>query len=262
MRRPVELPPHGSAERTLRHYPVEPPRPDAGPQLTGPRRILPPPVELPPPGEETGPRPVDLPRAESGPDGPRRILPPPIELHPEGRPDRTVPPPEPNGAHTLPPPIELRPADRTMPPVDPPRADGGQPGPAGTTSEFTQERPPEDKTADLPTSALSIQTPTNSTPSPPRRRARPDDDPQRPVPGNQDDHSTALGEDVLNTQERNLLRELQDELARREQHDQGPGGGWSGRHGKPFDQARAAGGPMMVNGVPPRAEGRGYPPAN
>jgi hypothetical protein len=270
MRRPVELPPHGSAERTLRHHPVEPPRADAGPeqrrpvdlpraepgpQATGPRRMLPPPVELPPPGEETGPRPVDLPRSESGQDGPRRLLPPPIELHSEGRGDRVVPPPETNGERTLPPPIELRPADAA-------RANGRQPNPAETTSEFAQERPPEDRPADLPTSALSIQTPTNSTPSPPRRRARPDDDPQRPVPDNQDTHSAALGHDVLNTQERNLLRELQDELARREQHDQGPSGGWSGRHGKPFDQAHAAGGPMMVNGVPPRTEGRGYPPAN
>ncbi|HEY0454563.1 hypothetical protein, partial [Actinophytocola sp.] len=71
-------------------------------------------------------------------------------------------------------------------------------------------------------------------------------------------------------QERNLLRELQDELARREKDQpSSSSGSWridrSGRHGKPgapFDSARASGGPMMVNGVPPHSEGRGGYPAS
>jgi hypothetical protein len=89
-----------------------------------------------------------------------------------------------------------------------------------------------------------------------------------------DKHSQAFVDDILNTQERNLLRELQDELARREQQDPAPNnsaGSWhvdrSGRHGKPgggvpFEHPNQTTGPMIINGVPPHGDNRGYPPAN
>lgn len=82
-----------------------------------------------------------------------------------------------------------------------------------------------------------------------------------------DKHSQAFVDDILNTQERNLLRELQDELARREQQEAKPAA-WqvdrSGRHGKPgqFDNPNQTTGPMIINGVPPHPDRRGYPPAN
>jgi hypothetical protein len=114
------------------------------------------------------------------------------------------------------------------------------------------------------------------SPLPRRRRAEPQDPPSRPrlapapVPesaGGVDKHSQAFVDDILNTQERNLLKELQDELARREQDPPSAqsSGSWqvdrSGRHGKPatagpFDQPNQTG-PMIINGVPPHE--RGYP---
>jgi hypothetical protein len=120
------------------------------------------------------------------------------------------------------------------------------------------------------------RTDSHPSPLPRRRRAEPQDPPSRPrlapapVPesaGGVDKHSQAFVDDILNTQERNLLKELQDELARREQ-DPPPAqnsGSWqvdrSGRHGKPatpgpFDQPNQTG-PMIINGVPPHD--RGYP---
>jgi hypothetical protein len=113
------------------------------------------------------------------------------------------------------------------------------------------------------------------SPSPRRRREEPQDPPSRPrlapapapEPAGVDKHSQAFVDDILNTQERNLLKELQDELARREQ-DHPPqaqsSGSWrpdrSGRHGKPaaapFDQPNQNG-PVIINGVPPHE--RGYP---
>jgi hypothetical protein len=83
-----------------------------------------------------------------------------------------------------------------------------------------------------------------------------------------DKHSQAFVDDILNTQERNLLKELQDELARREQQDPPQNSGsWrtdrSGRHGKPvspFDHPNQTTGPMIINGVPPHD--RGQPPTN
>jgi hypothetical protein len=84
----------------------------------------------------------------------------------------------------------------------------------------------------------------------------------RLVPASKDNSS--FGDDILNTQERNLLRELQDELARRENEEQGStsSSSWSGRHNKPgFEPHRQNGsGPMMVNGTPPNQDGRGRPP--
>jgi hypothetical protein len=83
-----------------------------------------------------------------------------------------------------------------------------------------------------------------------------------------DKHSQAFVDDILNTQERNLLRELQDELARREQQQEPSTGPWtvdrSGRHGKPasaapFEHPNQTTGPMIINGVPPHSDGR-YPP--
>lgn len=123
---------------------------------------------------------------------------------------------------------------------------------------------------------------TASRPAPPlpRRREEPpqqQEPPSRPrlapapaPTGGVDKHSQAFVDDILNTQERNLLKELQDELARREQQDpppqQGGSGSWrvdrSGRHGKPgqFEHPNQTTGPMIINGVPPHE--RGYPPAN
>lgn len=153
------------------------------------------------------------------------------------------------------------------------------PEPAKPEAVFAQERLLDEKPDDLPESALRIETPTNSRPSPRRRANKPgeaNDGPPRPVPdspppSDPDQHSAALVDDILNTQERHLLRELQDELARREQQEQGStsSGPWridkSGRHGKPgagpFDSARASG-PTLINGVPPHPGPRGgYPPA-
>lgn len=121
-----------------------------------------------------------------------------------------------------------------------------------------------------PASALSMETPTNSAPSPRRRADRRANDepaarprlvpaaPEPPEDTPQDKHAAALVDDMLNTQERNLLRELQDELARREKQDN-PGPWRSGRHGKPsssFDQAGPN--PMVVNGGAPPQPERGY----
>jgi hypothetical protein len=139
-----------------------------------------------------------------------------------------------------------------------------------------QARVEDEPLADQPPSALREETRTDSSPSPlPRRRAEPPlEHPSRPqlAPASSvDKHSQAFVDDILNTQERNLLKELQDELARREQQEpppQQPGnsGSWridrSGRHGKPagaFDHPNQTTGPMIINGVPPHD--RGYPPA-
>ncbi|WP_460402663.1 hypothetical protein, partial [Actinophytocola sediminis] len=103
-------------------------------------------------------------------------------------------------------------------------------------------------------------------PAPRRRRRSQDEPPARPrlvpaappadPPADHDRHAAALIDDMLNTQERHLLRELQDELARRENQDSQTGPWRSGRHGKsstPFEPGQAA-----VNGLPPRHDrGRG-----
>jgi hypothetical protein len=153
--------------------------------------------------------------------------------------------------------------------------------------EFEQERAKDEPPPQLPPSALREETRTDSAPPPRRSRAStPDDDepqtkehPSRPnlAPANgADKHSQAFVDDILNTQERNLLQELQDELARREQQDTQPpignnSGPWrvdrSGRHGKPaggppFEHPNQTTGPMIINGVPPHPDKRGYPPAN
>ncbi len=144
-------------------------------------------------------------------------------------------------------------------------------------AQFEQERLPEDEPTELPQSALREETRTDSAPSPrPRAKAKEDEPPARqkpePANGGVDKHSQAFVDDILNTQERNLLRELQDELARREQQESQPNAGssWridrSGRHGKPasagFDHPNQTTGPMIINGVPPHPDKRGYPPAN
>jgi hypothetical protein len=153
--------------------------------------------------------------------------------------------------------------------------------------EFEQERVKEEPPPAQPPSALRAETRTDSALPPRRSRAnkKPDDDePQTKehsarqdiAPANgADKHSQAFVDDILNTQERNLLRELQDELARREQQDSQPpvgnnSGPWrvdrSGRHGKPanagpFEHPNQTTGPMIINGVPPHPDKRGYPPA-
>jgi hypothetical protein len=258
--------------------PVEPPRAD---QAADPQRPLPPPIDLParteilpavkPPSDRPLPPPVGLPRASGA-----ESLPPPVELHRAEPMASEVPTPPQGGA--LPPPIELHRQAPGRADTAPGESSGPLPppielrpdGPVEARSAFAQERlpdeEPEERSADMPPSALNMETPTNSRPSPRRRPKPKDGPPTRPrlVPANPDTHSAAFGDDILNTQERNLLRELQDELARREQQDEGStsSSAWSGRHGKPgFDQARAPGRPMMVNGVPPKPEGNGYPPA-
>jgi hypothetical protein len=182
--------------------------------------------------------------------------------------------------------------------IDPPTmmspATGGLVGPGGLvggeeepprveavrSDPFSQPEPQarveEELLAEQPPSALREENPTGSAPSPsPRRRAElPPEHPSRPqlAPASGvDKHSQAFVDDILNTQERNLLKELQDELARREQQEPPPppGNSWrgdrSGRHGKPqagpnpFDHPNQTTGPMIINGVPPHD--RGYPPA-
>ncbi|TDV40635.1 hypothetical protein [Actinophytocola oryzae] len=131
---------------------------------------------------------------------------------------------------------------------------------------------------------LRIESRPSPTPLPRRReeprRVESHDPPSRPrlapapapvQTGGVDKHSQAFVDDILNTQERNLLKELQDELARREQQDPPPAnssGSWrvdrSGRHGKPatagpYDHPNQPNGPMIINGGPPHDQG--YPSA-
>jgi hypothetical protein len=184
------------------------------------------------------------------------------------------------------------PAEQTR--IDPPTmmtpATGGLVGPGGLVGG-EEEPPPVEATRPDPfvseqhqredPPALQEEPRTDSRPSPlPRRQPPPPQDPPSrprlapaPSPTNGvDKHSQAFVDDILNTQERNLLKELQDELARREQQDAPPqagnSGSWrvdrSGRHGKPatagpFDHPNQTTGPMIINGVPPHE--RGYPPA-
>jgi hypothetical protein len=164
----------------------------------------------------------------------------------------------------------VSPEEELPPPVEAARTDPFSPEPQ-------QEEPP----------AIQDEPRTDSRPSPnPRRRAAEDDQQDQPLrprlapapapESGVDKHSQAFVDDILNTQERNLLKELQDELARREQQDPPPpqqqpqndSGSWrvdrsGGRHGKPaggFDHPNQTTGPMIINGVPPHE--RGYPPAN
>jgi hypothetical protein len=186
---------------------------------------------------------------------------------------------------------EESPAEQTS--IDPPTIMsapvGGVVGPGGLVGGGEEELPPpveavrkdpfrqheQDERAEMQ------EPPADVRPSPlPRRRPEesPQDPPSRPrlapapvQSGGVDKHSQAFVDDILNTQERNLLKELQDELARREQQDPPPqannSGSWrvdrSGRHGKPatagpFDHPNQTTGPMIINGVPPHD--RGYPP--
>lgn len=172
--------------------------------------------------------------------------------------------------------------------VDPPTmmspATGGLVGSGGLVGgdeELSDDPFPAERPLEGPAELAAVQeeSRTDARPSPsPRRRAdESPDQPSRPrlapvpPPGNGvDKHSQAFVDDILNTQERNLLKELQDELARREQQDAPPQnpGSWrtdrSGRHGKPataspFDHPNQTG-PMIINGVPPHD--RGQPPTN
>jgi hypothetical protein len=162
-------------------------------------------------------------------------------------------------------------------PVDAPRVEAVRtdPFPAEPfAAEPTPVRPVEPAPDEPP--GMQEEGP-QPTPLPRRRAAEPPEPPSRPrlapapaPTAGVDKHSQAFVDDILNTQERNLLKELQDELARREQQDPGQQGqgSWrvdrSGRHGKPatagpFDQPNQ-GGPVIINGVPPHE--RGYPPNN
>jgi hypothetical protein len=242
-------------------------------------RTLPPPIELPqaapamPPAvsplrgsaelaEELAP-PIELHRADpdSLPTPPKGALPPPVELRPVEPVERTLAPPvelrQVDPGPGLPPPVELH-APRELPP--PNSAEQTAVFAPATAADAPDEQP-GDGPADLPQSALRIDTPTNSRPAPRRRAKSKDATRPRLAPAGKDNHSAAFGDDILNTQERSLLRELQDELARREQEDQGStsSNAWSGRHGK-FDSARSSG-PVAINGAQPNPEGRGYPPA-
>ena len=267
--------------------PVDLPRAEAPADDGGPGgHTLPPPIELPqaapalPPAvrlrgsaevaEELAP-PIELHRADpdSLPTPPKGALPPPVELRSVEPVERTLPPPmelrrpdEPEPGPGLPPPVELR-APRGEQPDPEPRSNAAE-----RTAVFAPADPadvageqPGDKPDDLPPSALRMDNPTNSRPAPRRRAKSKDATRPRLAPAGKDNHSAAFGDDMLNTQERSLLRELQDELARREQQDQGSttSNTWSGRHGK-FDSARPSG-PVVINGAQQNPEGRGYPPA-
>jgi hypothetical protein len=199
--------------------------------------------------EQSGPVPpaVEFRRPQGQEPPPRAVTepgPPPESPRAEADPDRSGPHQVPNAMPSqLPSPVPTA-------------------GPAESTAVFAPAAPMPDEQADdaeLPDSALHIQTPTNSRPSPRRRKTIGGTRP-RLVPASDEAGAAEPGDDILNTQERNLLRELQDELARREQEEQGSttSAGWSGRHG--FDSARVTGGPAAINGMPPTPEGRGYPP--
>jgi hypothetical protein len=232
---------------------------------------LPPPVELRPVA------PVEQP-AE---------LPPTVALHPapEGSvptPPRGMPPqaaqqavapaiaPAQHPVADLPPGLLPGPVPMPKPQAVPSPMPGPVPeaGPGESTAVFAKEQLAEEpgEPGDQPDSALHIDTPTNSRPSPPRRRSKGRDGTRpRLLPAtrsNPDGHAAAFGDDVLNTQERNLLRELQDELARREQQDQGgTPDAWSGQNAMPGFDTMPPGQPPMINGTPPSPDGRGYPPA-
>lgn len=282
----------------------EPPRIESAPRLSEPAHVEPPrlaaapePLRMPDP-EPPRPEPIPEPPRLSAvqPEPPRvaavplerpRMDPPAVDVpHVDSLPVRKDPPfvdqpvfTEPDEGPRVDPPTMMTPAasirDDKVDAFEPPAA----------APQFEQERLPEEKQADLPQSALHEDAPTSSRPSPtPRRRAEPpkDEQPQpeppsrpalTPVNGGVDKHSQAFVDDILNTQERNLLRELQDELARREQQEpQQNTGSWtvdrSGRHGKPasagpFEHPNQTTGPMIINGVPPHGDNRGnYPPAN
>jgi hypothetical protein len=275
---PVRTPAFGTEPRHDQPVPVAAP---------AEQRPLPPPIELPRTEERTLPPPIELPQAAE----PRRMeeppneLPPPIELH-RGNPDGAVPTPPRGslpppielrrGERSLPPPVELRPAEPTsveahrpdaepLPPVMPPAEAKPVPRPnaAEETAVFEPVAgEPEPRDDERPPPALSVATPSISRPSPRRRPKAKDATRPRLVPASKDNHSATFGDDILNTQERNLLRELQDELARREEQEHGStsSSAWSGRHGKQgFDAQRTNGGPMTINGTPPNPDG--YPPA-
>jgi hypothetical protein len=261
---PVEL-------RRAEPAPVEPTRPDqpAGSDLPAPvplRRPSPSnadaptekhravkPGSMPPPAEQRGP-------ADSGTGS---ALPPPVELHGTGSaPPRPAELSEPGTGSALPPPVELRRVDAE--PSGGARGEHSLPSsvepvaPEGP-SVFAQERAPEepDSRSSQPPSALRADTPTNSRPAP-RRRAKPKDGTRPRLNPAGKDNPGAFGDDILNTQERSLLRELQDELARREQQNQGgtSSSTWFSRHGK----SGGSGAPTVVNGVPPQQDGRGGQP--
>lgn len=274
----VRVKPFGGEPR--HSQPTEPPRP-----VTLARPALAPPVEPPraeiaaaPAGEQPLPPPVELPKAaptlspaielRRAPEPPAE-LPPPVELHAA---ESSMPTP-PSGM--LMPPVEATaPADAPSPPPPGPRpVPSPKPRPGERTDVFAPAKLSEAPTAepaDPAASALHPETPTNSRPAPRRRppegtrpRLVPAADPKRPD-DQSDNHASALADDILNTQERNLLRELQDELARREQQDQGGAPStstWFGRHGASGPDGPPPGGPMPVNGMPPSPDG-GYPPPN
>ena len=282
--------------------PPEPPRMEPPPRVEAPRidSELPvrkdPPFGVEPPQSFT----MDPPQAEPARPEPQQYVEPPRVEPPRAEPPPRVDPPR------VDPPTMMTPAAggligtggivggdqeqerpsrieavRSDPftPVEPP------------APQFEQERLPAEPPAEQPASALRDETRTDSAPPPRRSRLDrtadqqrdepPQEQPSRPRlapagngPDGVDKHSAAFVDDILNTQERNLLRELQDELARREQQESQPSGNsgsWridrSGRHGKPaaagqFDHPNQTTGPMIINGVPPHTENRGYPPAN
>jgi hypothetical protein len=186
-------------------------------------------------------------------------------------------------------PAVVAPVVDDLPPVDAPfpaeplRAEAVRSDPFPPEPPQPQVRQVEPAPDEPPAMQEEIRTDSRPSPNPRRReeslREEPPqhDQPSRPrlapapAPGNGvDKHSQAFVDDILNTQERNLLKELQDELARREGQEPPPAnnsGSWrvdrSGRHGKPgdtgnYDHPNQTTGPMIINGVPPNE--RGYPP--
>lgn len=282
--------------------PSEPPTIEPSPEpveIEPPRATSPSPSPLPPPSPSPMPEPARA--AQSPLPEPPRIEPPRMSVVPDLP---RVDPPAVDAPMIDSPDVEVPVRkDYRDPPsqsrIDPPTmmapVTGGLVGPGGLVGGVEEEPPrveavridpfsqpdPQARVEELteqPPSALREDNPTGSAPSPsPRRRndmsPEPPSRPQLAPAGGVDKHSQAFVDDILNTQERNLLKELQDELARREQQEpppppQPPGnsGSWridrSGRHGKPagaFDHPNQTTGPMIINGVPPHD--RGYPPA-
>jgi hypothetical protein len=208
--------------------------------------------------------------------------PPATETTPEAKPEAKPLATFPVAGLAVDPPVDSPADSPSDPPADPPAENRS--GVSATRSAFGVEPPTLDSVRPNPETPLRLtrprpvesiksvfeegadEEPVAFKPSPRRRHRTQDEPPARPrlvpaapaddLPTDRDGHAAALIDDMLNTQERHLLRELQEELARRENQGNQSGPWRSGRHGKsspPFEPGQAA-----VNGPPPRHDrGRG-----
>lgn len=194
------------------------------PSPVRPRGAVAEPVAPPPPGPGTGLATV----VTSAPASP--APPPPAPPSPPVSLVSSVPEPEP--APPVPQVPEIAPPSRRSrpePPADP----------------LASANPPVRPAPALPASWMS--EPESTTPRP----AQTNGTPHRPDPPASPD------DDSLSDQEKLLLRQLQEELARREQEESDPFGQHDGRgrHGgqsSTFDWPTSSGAPTVINGIPPQ----------